>query len=87
MGAVRPSETRPGSAVSLLRMTFFLNVTKDLRHPEEARSAVSKDARLQLQPASPRDSCRGRFSGYSAAGAGALPFLNGLAKWAKIASK
>jgi hypothetical protein len=26
-------------------MTFFLNAIINLRHPEEARSAVSKDAR------------------------------------------
>jgi len=30
-------------------MTFFLNATRDLRHPEEAQSAVSKDARLPMQ--------------------------------------
>ena len=29
----------------LLRMTFFLNAITNLRHPEEARSAVSKNAR------------------------------------------
>jgi len=26
-------------------MTLFLNILKTLRHPEEARSVVSKDAR------------------------------------------
>src|SRR5439155_19975891 len=39
--AVRPSR-RP--RCGLLRMTFFLNAIINLRHPEEARSAVSKDA-------------------------------------------
>src|SRR5439155_5573514 len=39
--ALRPSR-RP--LRGLLRMTGFLNAIIDLRHPEEARSAVSKDA-------------------------------------------
>src|SRR5216684_9077830 len=42
MTLVRPSR-RP--LRGLLRMTFFLNAIINLRHPEEARSAVSKDAR------------------------------------------
>ncbi len=42
IGAVRPSR-RP--RCGLLRMTFFLNSIASLPHPEEARSAVSKDAR------------------------------------------
>jgi peptide/nickel transport system substrate-binding protein len=40
-GAMRPSR-RP--LRGFLRMMFFLNGIIDLRHPEEARSAVSKDA-------------------------------------------
>src|SRR6266851_2207584 len=54
MTLVRPSR-RPRSLSSgrpeagpgggLLRMTFFLNAIINLRHPEEARSAVSKSAR------------------------------------------
>src|SRR6266852_80894 len=47
IGAVRPSR-RP--RCGLLRMTFFLNAIINPRHPEEARSAVSKDA----QPCSGR---------------------------------
>src|SRR6266851_819564 len=42
MTLARPSR-RP--LRGLLRMTFFLNAIINLRHPEEARSAVSKDAR------------------------------------------
>src|SRR6266849_6163066 len=38
----------------LLRMTFFLNAIINLRHPEEARSAVSKDARWHVQHISKR---------------------------------
>jgi hypothetical protein len=30
-------------------MTFFLNAIVDFRHPEEARSAVSKDAQTTMQ--------------------------------------
>jgi hypothetical protein len=30
-------------------MTFFLNAINDLRHPEEARSAIFKDAPAALQ--------------------------------------
>jgi len=30
-------------------MTFFLNAIINLRHPEEARSAVSKDAYFDMQ--------------------------------------
>ena len=41
IGAVRPSRR---ALPALLRMTFFLNAIISLRHPEEARSAVSKDA-------------------------------------------
>jgi len=29
-------------------MTLFLNAIMDLRHPEEAQSAVSKDARSNI---------------------------------------
>ena len=46
-GAVRPSR-RP--LRGLLRMTYFLNAIINLRHPEEARSAVSKDARWFCSP-------------------------------------
>ena len=42
IGEVRPSR-RP--LRGLLRMTSFLNNIINLPHPEEARSAVSKDAR------------------------------------------
>src|SRR5712691_2768275 len=42
MTLARPSILPLGG---LLRMTFFLNAIINLRHPEEARSAVSKDAR------------------------------------------
>jgi hypothetical protein len=35
-------------------MTFFLNAINKLRHPEEAQSAVSKDATIVMQPASRR---------------------------------
>src|SRR5216684_2481920 len=45
--AVRPSR-RP--RCGLLRMTLFLNSITNLRHPEEARSAVSKDAWLLMRP-------------------------------------
>jgi hypothetical protein len=31
-------------------MTIFLNAINGLRHPEEARNAVSKDATKVLQP-------------------------------------
>src|SRR5229473_1660786 len=43
---VRPSR-RP--RCGLLRMTFFLNAITNLRHPEEARSAVSKDAKMLMR--------------------------------------
>jgi hypothetical protein len=44
--AVRPSRR---ALQALLRMTFFLIAIIGLRHPEEARSAVSKDARAERQ--------------------------------------
>jgi hypothetical protein len=40
-GTLRPSRQ---PLRGLLRMRFFLNAIKELPHPEEARSAVSKDA-------------------------------------------
>ena len=36
-------------------MTFFLNAIIDLRHPEEARSAVSKDAHFCIGAGLPKD--------------------------------
>ena len=47
----RPSR-RP--RCGLLRMTFFLNAIINLRHPEEARSAVSKDAGSSCNAVTPR---------------------------------
>jgi len=41
INAVRPSRQ---PLRSFLRMTFFLNIIINLRHSEEAQSAVSKDA-------------------------------------------
>src|SRR5437660_435982 len=46
-GPVRPSR-RP--LRGLLRMRFFLNAIINLRHPEEARSAVSTDAISSCMP-------------------------------------
>src|SRR5205807_1043059 len=42
IGAGRPSRR---TLRALLGMRFFFNATNSLPHPEEARSAVSKDAR------------------------------------------
>jgi hypothetical protein len=39
---------RDGCSRSLLRMTEVLDGIKNNRHPEEARSAVSKDALARL---------------------------------------
>jgi hypothetical protein len=43
-------------------MTFFFNAITKLRHPEEARSAVSKDARIVVQQP-PRKWCGGHAPG------------------------